>query len=144
MPSLSTSPTPSSEAFPITQVKMDCNKKGDPPVHIKSGNFVLSYIEWATKTIEQLDEYKAAVHHSVDVDGQSIPSGIDHGKVIPIEGKGLVFVRTVFDAGFLSPGTHTILTRLSFDQKVTDGFDFYGPGTQYTTIEGSCTVIIDP
>jgi predicted amidohydrolase YtcJ len=126
-----------------TQVKMNCDAKGGSPVHVSAQDSVQTYIRWGAKSIDQLDEYKASVRHSVFVNGGQIASTVSHGGVEDVAGQDMVLVQSMFDVGVLKPGQYSIRTQLTFDRKLTDGFDWYGPGTQNPTVEGTCTVVVD-
>jgi hypothetical protein len=45
--------------------------------------------------------------------------------------------------GILDTGEYEIQTILTFSQKIYDGFEYYGPGPDNPTMEGTCTVIVD-
>jgi hypothetical protein len=137
--------TPSPATTPqITQLKFDCDARAGSPQHVSSADFIQTYIHWAAKNSDLVNDYIDAVQHSVFVDGMSISSSISHGEIGQLEGSDLYSVTSVFDVGVLNPGTHEIRTSLTFDRQITDGFDWYGPGTNYPALEGMCTVISDP
>ena len=130
--------------FPqMTQIKMNCDKRGESPILLSSEDFVQTYVKWEAKTTDQLNEFMASERHSIFVNGEQVNSNISHGEIEKTEGVDAVFVKSMFDVGILKPGEYEIRTILTFDHKITDGFDWYGPGTQYPTIEGTCTVIIE-
>jgi predicted amidohydrolase YtcJ len=127
----------------VAQVKMNCDARGGSPIHVGAQDSVQTYIRWAAKSVDQLDEYKASVRHSVFVNGGQIASTISHGGVEDVAGQDMVLVQSMFDVGILKPGEYSIRTQLTFDRKITDGLDWYGPGTQNPTVEGTCSVVVD-
>jgi predicted amidohydrolase YtcJ len=123
------------------QVKYDCDNRAGSPIHIGNEDFLLTTIGWAVKTEEQINDFKDALNVSMLVNKIQIPSGIDFSG--SQEKDGMYVVQVIFNVGDLQPGQYEVQTILTFDRKVYDGYEWYGPETQYPTIEGTCTVIID-
>lgn len=124
-------------------VKYNCDTEGDPPPHFTPQQFVLTKINWAATTEQQLDDFLSAVEPKIYINEKQIPTSLDHD-VFKQSADGRIFsVLTYFDVGKLQPGEYEIRTVLTFKEKISDGFDDYGPGTKYPTLEGTCTVIID-
>jgi hypothetical protein len=125
-------------------LRWDCDSKGGQPVHINQTQSVQLFIRWGAKTSEQLEDYRAALLPAVIVDGTPVQVHLSHGPSTLKEGSDVSYIETVFDVGSLTPGTHVLITSLSFSTQVSDGYDSYGPGTNYPVLEGTCTVISDP
>ena len=136
--------TPSPVAAPaIAQIQMNCDKREITPLHLKENDYVQTYIKWAAKTADQVNDYIEAENTEIFLDGEAILSKTTHGVVEVMEDSGMYYVQSNFDVGKLPKGDHTIRTVISFDKKIFDGFVWYGPDTDTPTIDGSCTVHVD-
>lgn len=139
-----TIPTVMKEEVPQTvQVKYDCDVKSTSPSHFNSQQFLLTNINWAAATEEQLNDFLEAIKFSIYVNDRQIQSSLDHGEIKPRADGQTYSVLAYFDVGKLQPGKYEIRTVLTFSKKIYDGYDFYGPGTKNPTVEGTCTVIIE-
>ena len=56
------------------------------------------------------------------------------------EGFNVFFEKNI---GKLSPGTHIVEGVVSWKQKIYDGWDYFGPGTDNETGEGFCEIIVN-
>ena len=130
-------------AVQTVQVKYDCNKNDYSPSHFNDQQFLLTNITWGASTEQQLNDFLEAIQFTITVNGKQIPSSLDHGPFEQSNDGNKFTVLTYFDVGRLQPGEYEIKTVLSFTTKISDGIEFYGPGTKYSTIEGTCSVIID-
>jgi predicted amidohydrolase YtcJ len=127
----------------VAEVRFDCDARRASPIHVSAGDSIQTLIRWGAKTPAQLDDFDAAVRNAVFVDGTQVVSRISHGARELVSGTNLVAVRATFEVGVLKPGRHAIRTQLTFSRKITDGFDWYGPGTANPAVEGTCTVMVD-
>lgn len=127
----------------IAQVKFDCDKREGSPVHIGKQEFLQTYIRWAAATVEQVNDYLDAASEAIFINGQPKNSKASYGTVEKVEGKNLFFAQSTFDIGVLEPGEYEIQTVQVFNKKIYDGLDYYGPETQNSKIESTCTVIIE-
>jgi len=137
-----TTPMPT-EPPQFVQVAFNCDEKEGAQIHIGKEKYVQTTIRWAAVTVEQVSDYLDAVSHSILVNGSQIDSEASHGEISPLEGRDIFFAPSFFNVGVLDPGEYEIRTVLTFAEKIYDGFEYYGPGTKYPTMEGTCTVIID-
>jgi hypothetical protein len=122
---------------------MNCNRRENTTLHLTENDYVQTYVKWAAKTADQVNDYIEAENSEVFLDGEAINSTTTHGVVDFIEDSRLYYVQSNFDVGNLSKGNHTIRTVIGFDNKVFDGFGWYGPGTDTPTIDSTCTVIVE-
>jgi predicted amidohydrolase YtcJ len=127
----------------ITPIQMNCDRRENSPLHLTENDYVQTYIKWAAKTADQVNDYIEAENSEVFLDGEAINSTTTHGVVGFMEDGGLYYVQSNFDVGNLSKGNHTIRTVIGFDNKVFDGFGWYGPGTDTPTVDSTCTVIVE-
>lgn len=136
--------SPSAQPAALAQVGMNCDAKQTVAQHFPKGSFVQTYSKWAAKTTEQVSQFISSVQASIEVDGSPISSKVTQGEILHSDQTGYYYVQSDFDAGILPPGEHRIHTTLSFSSQITDGFDSYGPGSSNLTVEGNCTLVIDP
>jgi hypothetical protein len=136
--------TPAPSAGQVAQVTWDCDMHEGSPIHASAADSLQITFKWAALTTDQVNDYMAALQASIQVDGVNIPSSISHGEIEPVEGRDLVYVQSTFDVGMLSPGSHEIRTTLTFTQPITDGGDWFGPGTEHDSLQGVCTVVSEP
>ncbi|MGB8252663.1 MAG: amidohydrolase family protein, partial [Anaerolineaceae bacterium] len=125
------------------QVKYDCDSKSGSPTHIGPQDFLLTTINWASVTREQVEDFQAALQYTVWVNGGQISSSVDYGEITKTKDGKYFFVPVMFDVGLLPPGENKIRTLLGFDRKISDGIGEYGPGTAEVAFDGTCTVIVD-
>jgi len=137
------SATMSTEPTQFAQVVFNCDEREGSPIHIGKNEYVQTTIRWAATTAEQVTDYLNVVSHSILINGDQISSKATHGEVGLLEGRDIFFAPSFFDVGVLEPGEYEIRTVLAFSEKISDGYDEYGPGTKYPTFEGICTVIIE-
>jgi hypothetical protein len=137
-----TTPTISDNVQTV-QIKFDCDKNKDYSPVFNSQHSILTTINWGTSTEEQVNDFLKAVQYSIYVNGKQIQSSMDHNEVKRSSDGQSFSVLVYFDVDKLQPGKHEIHTVLTFGKKISDGSGEYGPGTQNTKIEGTCTVIIE-
>jgi predicted amidohydrolase YtcJ len=139
-PPANPSPTATSA---IAQLPMDCDRKGTVPLHLTKKDDVQTYIRWGAKTADQVRDYIEAENTEIVVDGESKFATTTQGDVEFMADSGLYYVQSNFDVGNLPEGNHVIRTVIHFNNKVFDGFAWYGADTDYPTVEGSCTVTVE-
>lgn len=140
--------TPTTMSQPVAptqtqQVKYNCDAKGVAPVHFGQQDFLLTTIGWGTLTREQLADFQTALKYGIWVNGGQINSSLDFSEITKSKDNKYFVISARFDVGLLAPGENKIRTLISFDRKITDGMDEFGPGTATAEIEGTCTVIVD-
>jgi hypothetical protein len=97
---------------------------------------------WMATTPEQVADYFKAVVNTITMDGKDV-SILGQGLDAPtISKEGYPFQKIWMDIGSLQPGAHEIRTRVNITKKVTDGQDWYGPGTGTESFERVCTVLV--
>jgi hypothetical protein len=96
---------------------------------------------WMATTPEQVADYFKAVEHKIMVDGKAVGIlglGFD---ALTTSKEGYPFQKIWMDIGSLQPGAHEIRSLVNVTNKVTDGQDWYGPGTGTESFERVCTVM---
>jgi len=96
---------------------------------------VTVFWSWFTRTQEQMEQHLANANYSVRMNGapfnQVVQSDIQRVG-------GLFYVFYSSFVGNLRPGHYEIEYRLTWNQPVNDGFNDYGPGTDFPTDQGNC------
>ena len=125
------------------QVKANCNKGKESPIHVEKQKSIQISLPWAAKTTEQVNNYLSAVSTTILIDGKQKYSNVSNSSIEKLENSDLFFVQSIFDVGVLESGKHEIKTVITFNKKIYDGIDYYGPETKNPRVEVSCTVIIE-
>ena len=94
---------------------------------------------WSAATEEQIKDYIRVSQVVVTFDGAEI-SGRQQGD-IPYDAKAKLYKAVwMSNTGIPKPGIHTITYLLTFREKLFDGFDYYGPGTDKEKQEDKCEI----
>ncbi len=94
---------------------------------------------WSAATEGQIRDYIRVSKVVVTFDGTEI-SGKQQGD-IPYEEKAKLYKAVwASNVGIPKPGIHTITYSLTFSEKLFDGFDSYGPGTDKEKQEDKCEI----
>ncbi len=112
-----------------------------PGVLYDNDNIVIFW-SWFAKTPEQVQDHIAQAQYDVKLD----TAPLVYVNVSPISrptGKSywVFYTATI---GHLTPGTYGVSYNLTWKQKITDGYDDYGPDTDNESIKSSCTFTISP
>jgi len=129
----------------IVRVMDYCSLYGNSPLEISQNDEVVIFDGWMAKEKELVIDHILNVDIEVRLDGERIT--FDYiSEIVPdydnnnnIEGYDVYFERNI---GTLSPGTYRIEAEVNWEQKIFDGWDYYGPGTSNEKIEGYCEIIV--
>lgn len=127
----------SGEAAEPVFVYMDCENEVVP-----IGSEIAIYYDWETITEEQNDQYFNATQHYISIDGIPVSIKEDNLSGIETTEDGYFGQQYWMNIGELEPGSHTIITVAEIGEKVFDGWDWFGPESDYPTFEGYCTVTV--
>ena len=130
-------------ALQTAQVKYNCDARSPGALRLSSQKFLLTNIEWQAATIGQVNDFLEAVQNSIYINDKLVQSSMDHDAIQPLNQNNMATVLAYFDVGKLNPGQYEIRTVLTFSKQIYDGSVYYGLGTQNSTIQGTCTVIIE-
>lgn len=120
-----------------TYVYMNCGSET-----VQTGTEIALYYDWLTETKEQNSQYFNATNHVISVDGKPISIKSDGYSGIEKTEDGYFNQRYWMNIGELEPGTHVIISIAEITEKVFDGWDWYGPDTDYPEFENYCTLTI--
>lgn len=157
------SPAPETPAQPTiaakTQAPVLVTPAADAPAQQPAGYYYVPYnctdetvpadthlrvrYGWTASTAEQVLAYFLAAEHQVYVDGAPVKP-LKQGFELPSETKeGYPNQRLWMDIGSLPSGAHEIKTVVNITQKVFDGQDWYGPGTDTPSFERVCALTVN-
>jgi hypothetical protein len=123
-----------------------CANYGKSPVEASQDDEIIVYDGWGAENEDLLEDYINNVIRDIRFDGKKIeydtmseisPYYDDQGN---FEGYNVFFEKNI---GKLSPGTHIVEGVVSWKQKIYDGWDYFGPGTDNETGEGFCEIIVN-
>jgi hypothetical protein len=131
---------PTNTELPPVLVSALCTLMGrDVRSDFPAGHPAIVVWGWLAKTEEQVREYIRVSKVVVTFDGFEI-SGQQQGDTTYDE-KGKVYVAAwTSNIGIPKPGIHTITYSLTFREKLFDGYDYYGPGTDKEKQEDKCEI----
>lgn len=94
---------------------------------------------WFAKTQQQVEDHLRAASYDVRVDGQSIINWQDYESKIVKGDDGYYYVYWFVPLWHPAPGTHKIDFQVSWAEKISDGFDTYGPDTNNPDAVSTCS-----
>ncbi|HUV16337.1 MAG TPA: hypothetical protein VMW28_07235 [Pelolinea sp.] len=110
--------------------------------YVQTGNEIALYYEWQTMTKEQNIEFFDVTKHYVNVNG--IPKDIKkqgYGDIMKLS-DGTVKQMFWMNIGSLEPGDYEIESVAEITKPVFDGWDWYGPDSDYPSFINYCTVTV--
>jgi hypothetical protein len=129
-------PTNSSPVY----VSALCTLMGmDARSEVPAGRPVIVMWGWSAATEAQIQDYIQAGIAAVTFDGKQLKGEQQGG--VPFDDTAKVY-RAVWmaDAGHPTVGLHVITYSLTFNRKIFDGTDYYGPGTKNEKQEDRCEI----
>jgi hypothetical protein len=129
----------------IVRVMDYCSIYGKSPVEVSRSDEVVIFDGWMAKEYVLVNDHIENIILDIRFDGENI--ALDSiSEIVPdydsngnIEGYDVYFEKNI---GKLPPGAHLVEAIVSWKQKIFDGWDYYGPGTNNETIEGHCVIIV--
>jgi len=110
--------------------------------NVDSGKAIAFFYEWLTDTREQNDEYFAVSEHYLSVDGKPLKV-VDqgYGDIMELE-DGSFKQMYWMNIGVLEPGVYAVESVVDITEKVYDGWDWYGPESDYESFHNICTITV--
>jgi len=136
---------PGTKKFNDVLAYCDNKTNGEPRKTLASGTTVTIYWSWYAKTEDQLNNHITNAVYEVKVDDKVLQDWQPHiTNVIQdtYRGDKVYFVYWYIPIGTPSPGEHKVDFKLTWKQKISDGFKEYGPGTDQESDTGTCTFTI--
>jgi len=109
---------------------------------IPAGTNIGLFYEWTSQTEEQNKAYFEAAEHQVYVNDNPIDAVMDGLNGVEEDGQGYFKQLFWMDIGNYPAGTYTLRNVITFTEPVFDGWDWYGPDSDYAIMESECTVTV--
>ncbi len=112
------------------------------PTNLKSGATIDVFWSWYTSDPDLIQQHLDNVVYEVRVDGTLLDNWRLYKTSIRKQADGNYYIYWFVPYGPLATGQHSITYRVSWTQQITDGYDFFGPGTNRPSESGSCTFTV--
>jgi len=111
--------------------------------YVQTGREIVIYYEWLTKTREQNEVFSdIEVDHYISESGVPIKIKDQGEEKIKEMSDGTTMKMFWMEIGDLEPGIHEIVTVLDITEAVFDGWYWYGPGSDYESLDSTCTITV--
>jgi len=109
---------------------------------IQAGTNIGFYYEWMTKTEDQNADYFEAADHQVFVNNVPVNTVMEGVNGIEADGEGNYRQLYWIDIGNYPAGVYELRNIITINEQVFDGWDWYGPDSDYAVMESGCTVTV--
>ena len=113
-----------------------------PPRDLAAGSIIVVWWAWLAETAAQIEDHLTHVDYEVTVDGSPLATWRAYQGEPMNQGSNWAVHWYVPFPLALTVGEHRIEYRASWRQRISDGLNFYGPGTSMQTEIGSCTFTV--
>ena len=113
-----------------------------PPRDLAAGSVIVIWWAWLAETAAQIEDHLTHVDYEVTVDGSPLATWRAYQGEPMNQGSNWAVHWYVPFPRALTAGEHRIEYRASWRQRISDGLNFYGPGTSMQTETGSCTFAV--
>lgn len=140
--------TPSANAEAVVQQGVDVLAYCDDPSfnapapdNLAAGSTIEVFWIWYASEERYIQDHLDHVTYRITVNGEPLRNLNQYR--LPTQPIGTDYAAYWFvPVGPLDAGTYEITYFVTWDEQIFDGYNFYGPGTQYFTEEGSCTLTV--
>jgi hypothetical protein len=112
------------------------------PSGLNSGATVDVFWSWYTSEQDLIQQHLDNVIYEVRVDGVLLEDWRLYKTSVRKQNDGNYYVYWFVPYGPLAAGEHKVTYLVSWKAQITDGYDFYGPGTNRPSESGSCTFTV--
>jgi hypothetical protein len=112
------------------------------PTNLLAGATIDIFWGWYASTRELIQQHVDNVIYDVRIDGVALDNWRQYASSIRVEGDGNYHIYWYVPYGPLAAGEHKITYTVSWAQQITDGYDFFGPGTNRASESGTCTFTV--
>jgi hypothetical protein len=122
----------------------DRPRSGRPaPKNLKAGTVIRVYWGWFASTEANIRQHVANAVYDVRVDGTPLTDWkLYRDPDVRKQNDGRFWVYWFVPYGPLLAGEHVIAYKVTWNARITDGFEFFGPGTDKLSEEGTCTFTV--
>ena len=122
----------------ITMVTYTTN----PATVVEEGTLITMVFDWLANTKEQVQDFIDNAEQEVEVNGTPVITKITYSVISSDEGTGGFKTQVAAEIGNLPAGTNTIITTISWKQKITNGRESFGPGTLNEQVKEEARIIV--
>jgi len=112
------------------------------PSGLNAGATIDVFWSWYTSEEELIQQHLDSVIYEVRVDGVLLDNWRLYKTRTRVQNDGNYYVYWFVPYGPLAAGQHKVTYLVSWRVQITDGYDFYGPGTNRPSESGSCTFTV--
>ena len=138
VPTETSTPTPSLEPFVVEPY---CSMFKQSPVYVQQFQPVILQWRWDALTSELVQDHIQAAIYEIYLDGKRI-NAEKMSDIQYLSDKKYYRVYWSATVGVLSPGKHRAERYLSWTQKISDGWNTFGPGGKIETESDYCDIIV--
>ena len=114
----------------------------EEPTMVSSQDSLRIYFSWLAKTEQQVRDFIDSAKFTNTLAGDQVTFQIQFEQISEIRKHEDGYVVTYSSGiGDLEPGEYLLETSLTFDRKISDGWDELGPGTDYKALSWNCEII---
>ena len=113
-----------------------------PPRNLAAGSVIVIWWAWLAETAAQIQNHLTHVEYTVTIDGSPLTNWREYQGEPMNQGSNWAVHWYVPYPRALTAGDHRIEYRASWNARISDGLNFYGPGTTMETETGSCTFTV--
>lgn len=119
-----------------------CAQKGAPAPSPTVNDEVFIEWSWYVRQEDLMDQHLEHATYEVNLDGEPLDDWERYGTAITLDDLGRWIIYWNYPVGQLSPGTHVVEFKVTWDEAITDGYDDFGPGTPNEADIGNCTFTV--
>jgi hypothetical protein len=112
------------------------------PTNLLAGATIDIFWGWYASTRELIQQHVDNVIYDVRIDGVALTNWRQYASSIRVERDGNYHIYWYVPYGPLAAGEHKITYSVTWSQQITDGYDFFGPGTNRASESGTCTFTV--
>jgi hypothetical protein len=115
-----------------------------PPTGLRAGATIDVFWSWYTSDPNLMQQHLDNVIYDVRVNGVRLENWRPYDTNIRRQADGNYYIYWFVPYGPLTAGQYTITYSVTWTEQITDGYDFFGPGTNRPSESGTCTFTVEP
>lgn len=119
----------------------DTSFNAPAPNNLKAGSTIDIYWIWYASEQQYIQQHLDAAAYDIRINGNRLTQ-LNRFRQAPRQIGNDLAVYWFVPAGPLAAGEYTITYQVTWNQRIFDGYNYYGPGSSYAFEEGSCTFVV--
>ena len=115
---------------------------GSVDVYVPEGEEIALLYGWLAMTKSQVKDYFNATEHQISINGIPVAVQSDGYDELEKMEDGYYYQAYWMNIGELPPGAYELVLVMETTKKVFDGWDYYGPDTDYPTQQAVTTITV--